>query len=122
VDLVDEQDVVPLETGEDRSHISFAFERRTCDTTDADAELLTDDVGKARLAEPRRADEQNVVQRLVAALRGVERDRKLLLDPLLPNELAQSARPQRLLEVLLLGRDGRCQELGRGRHYAAFSA
>jgi len=120
VDLVHEQDVVSLEPGQDRGHVALALEGWAGNAADPDAELLAHDVGQARLPEPGRPDEQDVVERFVARLRGRERDRELVLDPLLPDELGQAARAQRLLEDLFLGDDRRRQEL-RG-HYAAFNA
>ena len=66
VDLVDEEHVALLERGEDRRDVALALERGAGDGADADAELLADDVGEARLAEARRADEQDVVERLAA--------------------------------------------------------
>ena len=76
----------------------------------------------ARLVLPRpgRPDEQDVVERLVARLRRLQRDRELVLDPRLPDEVAEPPRAQRLLELFLLGHDGRREKLGA--HYAAFSA
>ncbi len=70
----------------------------------------------ARLVLPRPGgpDEQDVVERLLASLGRVERDRELFLDPLLADELRQPARTQRLLEVFLFGDDGRCEELRHG--------
>src|SRR4029078_7995883 len=76
VDLVDEEDVLQLEAGEDRGHVALPRERRAGDRADADAELLADDLGERGLAETRRADEQNVVERLAARLRRGERDRE----------------------------------------------
>ena len=104
VDLVDEQDVALLEPGEDRRHVALPLERGAGDRADADAELLAHDEREGRLAEPRRADEQDVVERLAARLRGVERDRELLLDPLLPDEVVELARAERAVELVLLGR------------------
>ena len=104
VDLVDEEDVALLHRGEDRRDVALALERGAGDRADADAELLADDVGEARLAEPRRADEQDVVERLAAALRRLEGDRELLLDALLPDEVVQAARAERALELVLFGR------------------
>ena len=46
------------------------------------------------LAPEVRPDEENVVERLVALLRGLERNRELVLDPLLPDELTEPPRPQ----------------------------
>src|SRR3954464_4756656 len=63
MDLVDEQHVVLLEAREDRRHVPFALERRPGDAADADPELLANDVRKARLAEARRPDDEDVVER-----------------------------------------------------------
>ena len=102
MDLVDEEDILELEAGEDRGHVALPLQRRTGDGADADAELLADDLRERRLAETGRADEKDVVERLAARLRGRERDRELLLDALLADELVQPARPERPLELLLL--------------------
>ena len=74
VDLVDEEHVARLERGQDRRQVALALERGPGDAADADAELLADDVREARLAEPGRPDEQDVVERLVARARRLERD------------------------------------------------
>ena len=115
VDLVDEEDVLQLEAGEDRGHVALPLQRRAGDRADADAELLADDLRERRLAEPGRADEQDVVERLAARLRRRERDRELLLDALLADELVQPARPERALELLLL----RAEDFRRDSAHAA---
>src|SRR6266516_6984404 len=94
VDLVDEQDVPLLEPGQDRRYVALALQRRARDGTQPHTELFTDDVSEARLAEARRADQQEMVERLLAPASGFERDRELLLDALLADELVQIARPQ----------------------------
>ena len=58
-------------------------------------------VARRRLAEPRRADEQDVVERLAAAARGLERDLELLLRALLADELVELPRAKRLLDLLV---------------------
>src|SRR5207253_2648586 len=60
-----------------------------------------DDLRERGLPEPRRAGEQHMVERLAAPLRRVERDRELLLDALLPDEVGERRRAQRALELLL---------------------
>ena len=57
------------------------------------------------LPRPGRADEQDVVERLAARLGGVERDRELLLDALLADEVVEPARPERDARVLLVRRE-----------------
>ena len=90
-----------LERSQDRGHVALALERRTGDAADADSELLAEDVGEARLAEARGADEQYVVERLAARAGGLERDRELLLDPSLADELGQTGWAERDLDQVL---------------------
>src|SRR5207253_1825980 len=90
VDLVDEEDVSRIQGGEDRREVSLPLERRPRDRPDGDVELFADDVGEARLAEARRADEQEVVERLASPSCCVERDSELLLEPLLTDELVEA--------------------------------
>ena len=102
VDLVDEEHVARLDRGEDRSDV-LLLERGPGDRAEADAELLAHDLRQRRLPEARRAGEQHVVERLATPLGGVERDAELLLDPLLTDEVVEPARPQRALDLLVLG-------------------
>ena len=119
MDLVDEQDVARLERGQDRGHVPLALQRRPRDAADADSEFLADDVGEARLAETRRADEQHVIQRFRPRTRCLERDIELLLDPVLPDEIVEVSRPERPIELVLLRLERRSEEL---LGHAAFSA
>src|SRR5207237_6562507 len=116
-DLVHEEDVVLLEPGQDGRHVALALERRPGDAADADAELLAHDVGEAGLAEPGRTDEQDVVERLAARARRLERDGELLLHARLPDKIIEPARAQRALELFLAAvlEDG-----GQLRAHAAF--
>src|SRR5919202_499139 len=79
VDLVDEEHVAFLQAGQNRRHISFAFERRAGDGAEADAELLSDYVGETRLAESRGADQEQVVERLLPRAGRLQGDRELFL-------------------------------------------
>src|SRR5579884_4301362 len=121
VDLVDEDDVARLDGGEDRRDV-LPLERGAGDRPDPDAELLADDVGEARLTESRRADEEDVVERLSPALRRVERDRELLLHARLADELVETARPEAALDLLLVVAQRGRQELGDSVHAAFFNA
>ena len=67
VDLVDEEDAARLERGEEGGDVGLALERRAGGLDHRHAELGGDDVGERGLAEPRRAGEQDVVERLAAA-------------------------------------------------------
>ena len=121
MDLVDEEHVALAERGEDRGHVALPFERGAGGAAQADAELLADDVGEARLAETGRPDQEEVVEGLAARSRRLERDCKLFLDPLLGDELVEAARPERALELVLLRANVGRQELSFC-HAASFSA
>jgi hypothetical protein len=83
VDLVDEQHVVRLEVGQQRGQVAGALEHRAGGLAQVDAHLGGDDVGQRGLAQPRRAEQQHVVERLAALARGLDEDLELLAD-LLP--------------------------------------
>src|SRR5207302_3875375 len=110
VDVVDEEHVARLERGEDRRDV-LLLDGGARNRADADPELFANDVREARLAKPRRTGEEHVVERLAARLRGRERDLKLFLHSLLPDEVVEAARAKRPLELLLVlledGRDER---------------
>jgi hypothetical protein len=55
-------------------------------------------VRERRLPEARRAIEQQVIERLVALLRGLDCDLEVVLQLLLPDELPQLPRPQRCIK------------------------
>ena len=113
MDLVDEQDVARLEAGEDRSHVALPLERRPRDGAQPDAELLADDRRERRLAEPGRPHEEDVVERLTTAARGLERDLELLLCPLLADELVELPWPKGVLDLLVALPQHRGEELAR---------
>ena len=96
VDLVHEQDVARLERRQDRGDV-LLLERRACDGPETDSELLADDLGQRRLPEAGRPGEQDVVERVVAAPRCLERDPELLLDPFLTDEVVEALGPKRAL-------------------------
>src|SRR5262249_13230895 len=120
VDLVDEDDVTRLDRREDRGHV-LPLEGGAGDRADAGAGLLADDVRKARLAETRGADQKDVVERVTSSLRGIERDRKLLLDTGLADEVVQPAGPKALLDLLVLLAEVGSEELSACVHAAFFN-
>ena len=61
---------------------------------------------------PGRADEEDVVERLAARLRRLQGDVELLLDPLLADEVVESPRAQRLLDLLVARRAGPARGTG----------
>ena len=121
MDLVDEQHVVRFEVGEDRGEIARPFEHRAGGVAQVHAHLAGDDVRERGLAQARRPEQEHVVQRLLPPARGLDEDRKLAADLLLPDVLGERAGAQRALEGLLLRarRGGGNQPVGFNRHRRA---
>ena len=67
VDLVDEEDAAGLQRGEEGGDVGLALQRRAGGLHHRHPQLGGDDVGERGLAEPGRAGEQDVVERLAAA-------------------------------------------------------
>ncbi len=61
-------------------------------------------MGEGRLAEPRRAEQQHVVERLAPPAGGVDEDAELLAGLGLPDEVGEPHRAQAAVEGLLLAR------------------
>src|SRR4051794_19693023 len=101
MDLVDEEHRARLQVGQERRDVGLALERRPGGLDEAHAELLGDDPRQRGLAQPGRAGQQHVVERLVARRRGADRDRELVLERLLADEVLQPAGAQPRLEVVL---------------------
>jgi len=71
-----------------------------------DAHLVGDDGGPAWSCQPRRTEQQHVVEGLLAPARGGDEDRKLLADLLLAHIVVEALGPQRALDGILLWADG----------------
>ena len=107
VDLVDEQHVALLEIGEQRREVAGLGDHRPGGGAEIDAELARDDLRQRGLAEPGRADEQHVVERLVARPRRLDEDREIGARLLLADELGKPLRAQRALGRVLVAALGR---------------
>ena len=75
VDLVDEQHVARLQVGEDRREVARLLDHGAGGGAHRHAQLVADDVGERRLAEPGRAEQQHVIERLAALPRRGDRRR-----------------------------------------------
>ena len=122
MDLVDEQHVALAQAGQDRGQVAGPLDGRARGGADLSAHLGGDDVRERRLAQPRRAVQEDVVDRLGAMLGSVDQDRQVLLDPILSGELVEATRPDgRLERALVLGHIGRGDALDRHRSRAGES-
>src|SRR4051812_12198650 len=128
VDLVDEEDAVLLERGEERRDVALALERRPRGLHERHVELVRHDLRERGLAEARRAREQHVVERLPSPPRRLDEHLELVLHRALADEVLEPPRPQRAIELVVVRVGGRgLDPLDAGRpdaaaHRAAFRA
>ena len=85
-----------------------------------DAELARDDLRQRGLAEPGRADEQHVVERLLARARRLDEHREVGARLLLADELGEPLRAQRGFRGVVLAALGGDEAAGRGAHELKF--
>ena len=114
MNLVDEQHVARLEIGELRGEVARLGDHRAGGGAEVDAELARDDLRQRRLAQPRRADEQHVVERLAARLGQFDEHLEIGARPLLAGEVGERLRAQR--RVVLGALFGGDEAAGRRRH------
>ena len=100
VDLVDEQNVVRLETHEDSRKIAGFVKHGSGSGLEPYAEFIGYDVGKSGLAQPRRAMEQGVVERFAAHSGGLHEHAEIVHNLVLAGEIVEAERTQRPLYVV----------------------
>ena len=109
VHLVDEQDIPGLERREHADQVARALEHGARGRADIDAELSRHEEREGGLAEPRGAEEEGMVEGLVALLRGVDRDLQGFLHLGLADELVEPGGPEGGIGQALVR-----ERLGRG--------
>ena len=98
VDLIDEEHVAFFQTGQQSRQLARFLDHRAAGVLDVHAHRVRDDVGQRRLAEPRRAAQQDVLENVAAFLRGFHQDLEPFTHFHLAGELAEHRRPQRDFE------------------------
>ena len=93
--LVDEEDVARFQRREHTDEIARTLEYRTRRRADVDAQLFRHEQGERGLAKPGRAEEERMIQRLLALFGRVDGDLERLFDLRLADELIQARWPQR---------------------------
>ena len=119
VDLVDEEDRALLGVGEVGEQVLGRGERGAAGDLEADVQLAGDARGEGRLAEPRRAVEQHVPERLPAVGGRLDGDLDPLADVALADDVADPLGTQR--DVVDGGGLGvRASGFGRGGRFGRF--
>jgi len=90
VDLVEEEDLLGLEVGEDGGHVALDLEGRAGGLLKTYVELVGDDGREGGFAEAGRSEEEDVVEGLAARFCGFEGDGKLLFRLGLAYELGKA--------------------------------
>ena len=99
VDLIDEQHVALVQRGQDRGQVPCPLDGGPARVADVHAELARDDRREGRLAEARRAVQQDVVGRLFAHPGRSQQHVEVRLDLGLPDVLGNRPRPQGRLDL-----------------------
>nr|GEU28642.1 hypothetical protein [Tanacetum cinerariifolium] len=107
VDLVDEQHIVRFQVGQNRRQVAGAFQHRARRLAQVDAHLARDDVGQRGLAKARWAEQQGMVERLLAVARGSDKNFELVADLGLPDIFIEELGTQGAFDRLFVGRRGR---------------
>ena len=113
VDLVDEEHVALFEIGQLRREVAGLGDDRPRGRAEIDAELARHDLRQRGLAQPRRADEQHMVERVAARSRRVDEHLEIGPRRRLPGEIGERERPQRGLAVVVAAFRG--EEAGAAR-------
>ena len=91
VDLVDEQHVVRFEVGQQRGQVARALQHRAGGVAQVDAHLARDDVRQRGLAQAGRAEQQHVIERLLALAGGLDENVQLAADLFLARHIRPAA-------------------------------
>ena len=91
--LVDEQYVMGFEIGQHRGQIAGLFQYRTRGLAQVDLHFVGDDMRQRGFTQPRRAEDQHVIERLATTHRGLYEDIHLLADFVLTDIFGEQPRP-----------------------------
>ncbi len=100
VNLVDEQDVAILEIGEQRGEIARLGDHRAGRGAETDTHFLGDDLRQRGLAQPRRAEEQHMIERIPALAGSVDEHAQVIARRTLADEFVERLGAQRRVDVL----------------------
>ena len=103
-----------LQVREQRGEVAGARDHGARGRAEVDAEFAGDDLGHRRFAEARRARQQDVVERFVAAARGVDEDLQVRARLILADEFGERERAERGLAGVVVARFGCDEAVGFG--------
>ncbi len=104
MDLVDEQHVAILEIGEQRRQIARFGDDGAGSGAKSHPQLARDDLRERGLAEPRGAEEEDMIERLAARLGGLDEHPEIFTRGALADEFVEPLGAQRGVDILGLAR------------------
>src|SRR5882762_9118778 len=93
VNFIQKENFLFFERSQNRRQVSFALQQRSCAGLDRHVQFVRDNLRQRGLAQPRRAVQQHVIQRLAAAARRINGNLDIFLDAFLPDIFLQPPRP-----------------------------
>ena len=100
VDLINKQHVVRFEIGQHRRQIARLLQHRAGGGAQIDAHLIGDNIGQRGFPQPRRAENQQVIQRIAAQFRRLDENFHLLAHLRLAHILREQLRADSAVEIL----------------------
>ena len=116
VDLVDEEDIALLQTGQQSGEIARFFDDRSAAGLDIGAFFVGDDVCEGGFPQSRGTAQKQMPQRLVTGLGSFHIDFQPLFDLILPGKRCKILRTERLFRRLILPCQCRCNKTFRRFH------
>ncbi|MNE37046.1 hypothetical protein D3C80_1308840 [compost metagenome] len=89
MNLVDKQHISSTQVGQKSGKISRFIQNRAARHFKSNIQFICYDIGKRRLTEPRRTVKQNVIQRLIALNRCLDKDLQIFNNLWLPGKIIQ---------------------------------
>ena len=102
MNLIDEEHIVRLQTGQDACQVSGLVQHRTAGELESHAQLVGNDIAQGGLAQSWRAMKQRMVERLATITSCLHEDAKVVHHLLLSAEILKAQGAQGILKVLLL--------------------
>ena len=101
MDLVDKEHIVLVERGEQARQVARLVEHWAAGDLEPHAQLIGDDVAQRRLAQARRAVEQDMIQRLATLTSRLDKHPQVVDDLVLTGKVAKPHGPEGALKILI---------------------
>src|SRR5512141_2093937 len=101
MDFINKQYIASTQVGEDGGKVTSTLDRRACCHFHIDAHFVSEYMREGRLAQARRAIEQDMIQGFMAFSRRRHQDSQILLDLILPDQVAELLWTQGIIDAII---------------------